>query len=296
MSARDFVRVLTIALFHRWEPGRIFMILTSYFDESGTHGTSPATVMSGIMGTANQWQRFQLRLNRMKRKYGFTVFHAKEFKAARGEFADWPEENYKSLLVELGQASGDLMAAVNCSLPNLEYQQDFRGGGKPKKLRLDSAYGLCFRHCLSHLILEAIRKLGHHKKFAQTTLHAVLESGHPNAGDAERIFNEMKQELQGLNSHLLSTITFAGKTESDPLMVVDFLSHGTLMMELAGRNNPPEGGSDLIISEKATTMTNWKFGPGDLAALKARLIEKVEAQRAWGASRQPSSPSAEKKK
>jgi hypothetical protein len=45
----------------------------------------------------------------------------------------------------------------------------------------------------------------------------------------------MKKELQALNCHLLSTIAFAGKTDSDPLMLVDFLSHGTLMMELAGR-------------------------------------------------------------
>jgi hypothetical protein len=69
----------------------------------------------------------------MKLKYGFTVFHAKEFKAARGEFAGWPDDKYRVLLVDLGQASAGVMAANNCSLPNLEYERDYRGGKKPQE-------------------------------------------------------------------------------------------------------------------------------------------------------------------
>jgi hypothetical protein len=49
---RDFVRRLCVTLFHRWRPGRIFVILTSYYDEAGTHGGSPVTVMAGVMATA----------------------------------------------------------------------------------------------------------------------------------------------------------------------------------------------------------------------------------------------------
>src|ERR1700730_13762739 len=47
----DLLRRLCIALFHRWRPGRIFVILTSYHDEAGTHGGSPVTVMAGVMAT-----------------------------------------------------------------------------------------------------------------------------------------------------------------------------------------------------------------------------------------------------
>jgi hypothetical protein len=55
----SYVRELCIALAHRWEPERIFVILTAYLDESGTHGDSPITVMAGVMANATQWARFE---------------------------------------------------------------------------------------------------------------------------------------------------------------------------------------------------------------------------------------------
>jgi Protein of unknown function (DUF3800) len=294
VRATGIIRDLSVALFHRWEPERIFVILTSYFDESGTHDGSPATVMSGIMGTPSQWMRFQSEMDRIKKKYGFKVFHAKTFKAARGEFAGWKEEKYRGLLIEMGAAAARVMSAVSCSLPNDEYERDFRGGDKPKKLHLDSAYGLCFRYCLIHLILEVMRRLGNHKKFDQTRLHVVLESDHRNAGDAaNRIFLEMQKELTRYNLNLLGTVTLADKDECDPLMIADFLSHGTLMMELAGDNYPPRDEIDLMASEKQTSMFNVKFEPGHLAALKSRLIDSLEARRAYGASQRMKRPTEE---
>jgi hypothetical protein len=56
------------------------------------------------------------------------------------------------------------------------------------------------------------RRLDHHKKFYETRLHVVMESGHKNAGDAERIFYEVKKELKG-ESNLLSSIKFSAKDE-----------------------------------------------------------------------------------
>jgi hypothetical protein len=231
------------------------VILTSYFDESGTHAGSPATVMSGIMGTAAQWLRVQSEMTRLKRRYGFKVFHTKTFKAARGEFLGWDDDKRKDLFIEMGHATAGVMSAVNCSLPNDEYVRDFRGGNNPQKMHLDSAYGLCFRYCLTQLILEAMRRLGNHKKFDQTKLHVVLESGHRNAGDAaSRIFPETQKELKRFNLNLLGTVTLADKDECDPLMIADILSHGTLMMEVAGHNCAPSEEIDLLAPEKETHM------------------------------------------
>jgi Protein of unknown function (DUF3800) len=145
MSAPAFIREISLALFHKWEPERIFVILTSYFDESGTHAGSPATVMSGIMGTAAQGLRVQSEMTRLKRRYGFKVFHTKTFKAAQGEFLGWDDDKRKDLFIEMGRVTAGVMSAVNCSLPNDEYMRDFRGGNNHPKLHLDSAYGLCFR-------------------------------------------------------------------------------------------------------------------------------------------------------
>ena len=40
---------LALALFHRLEPERLFVIVSAYIDESGTHG-SPVTILGGVVG------------------------------------------------------------------------------------------------------------------------------------------------------------------------------------------------------------------------------------------------------
>ena len=52
----SFVRELCGAIAHRWQPERVFVVLTltTYLDESGTHDDLRVTVMAGIMATAQQ--------------------------------------------------------------------------------------------------------------------------------------------------------------------------------------------------------------------------------------------------
>ena len=62
------------------------MILTAYFDESGTHVGSAVTVMGGIMANARQWAKFEPGFDGLKKKYGFKIFHTKKFKKKRRIF------------------------------------------------------------------------------------------------------------------------------------------------------------------------------------------------------------------
>ena len=101
MSAVGSIRELSFALFHRWEPERIFVILTSYFDESGTHAGSPATVMAGVMGNVAQWNRFERGIATLKWKHGFRILHTKDFKQRTGEFSGWSPERCLRLIDEM---------------------------------------------------------------------------------------------------------------------------------------------------------------------------------------------------
>jgi hypothetical protein len=173
-----------------------------------------------------------------------------------------------------------------CSLDNAAYEAEYRGGETPKKLALDSRYGLCFRMCLLNQTVEAVKRLSYHKDFNQTRLNIVVESGHKNAGAAEQIFHEEMLNLQGLGCNLLSALTFADKENCDPLMVADFLAYSTFIRDDKGLVPFPDAGSRELpdIVEK-TGLTHLSFDPGGLALLKASLIEKLNARRAYGASR-----------
>ena len=210
----DFIGQLCIALAHRWEPERLFVILTAYLDESGTHAGSSITVMGCFMGNARQWAKFQIELDRLKRSYGFRVFHASRFKSRQGEFDGWKDAKCAGLIHDLTEAVGQiLMAGVTSEIGNDDFKHHYRNGDKPRRVRLDTAYGLSFRSCLSHCVHEAVRRLGHHPKFSQTKLHVVLENGHRHSGDARRVFGEIKAELDTQGIRLLNTFTLATKAE-----------------------------------------------------------------------------------
>lgn len=212
------------------------MILTAYFDESGTHGDSHATIMGALLGNARQWGVFQRSLDAIKVQYGFRIFHAKDFKARAGEFRGWTDAKSVALVNDLAdRVSEELMAGVTAEIPNAEYKTHYLTQGQVKKVRFDSVYGLAFRACLSHCIYECVRRLGHHRKFPETKLHIVLEAGHRNSGDADRIFYEIKTQLAAKEVPLLATFTTATKEEADPLMVSDFLAHTIFMATRDGR-------------------------------------------------------------
>ena len=202
------------------------MILTSYMDESGTHAGSPYTAMAAIMGNVSQWSRFQIDMDRIKRAYGFSVFHTKKFKARSGDFKGWSDAKCMGLI--------------------------------------------------------------RHKKFSQTRLHVVMESGHKNAGDAARIFHETKKALKGA-SELLASITFSNKDEFDPLMVADFLAHSTYMKTEVDLDEM-ERGLFPIVKEK-TGLTHLEYDESGIDRLLSDINQKYEVRRAWG-TRKPISAAA----
>ena len=266
-----FVRDLCLALAHRIERGRLFVILTSYMDESGTHGGSAATIMGAMLGSVAQWQRFENSVAKLQAQYGFRTLRMKEFRHKSGQFSKWSDHKCLSLSREMAQlTSAGLMHGSVFTLTEKDYVEQYRDGPNDPKLRLDSRYGLCFRFCLIQQALEAISRLGSHKKFDRTKLNVVAECGHRNAGDAVRIFFEEKKSLQKEGIDLLAEVTFSKKDDCHPLMVADFLASSTYM--LAGRDPPLVTDPVLKTLPQSTGLTFHGFEPRGLAKYKAAGI------------------------
>ena len=279
------------AFAHRWQPERIFVILTAYLDESGTHDGSPVTVMGGMLASALQWERFQRNFPKLKTKHGFQIFHTKKFKKREGDFRGWTTSQCFALMNDLAPMTASAFTeGVTVTLNNAAYEAEYRLGDKPSKLRLDSKYGLCFRNCLLFFALEGIKRT---LRGRYPTLHFVLESGHKNAGDALRIFNETKAELKASGCDMLGDLRFAEKNESDPLMMADFLAHSTFMMH---NDTTPVPGGPIApmkpVERGESGVTHLTFKPGGLADLKTQLIDQLKAKAASAqratSGRQPS--------
>ncbi len=258
------------------------MILTAYMDESGTHRGSQRVAVGSALANAGQWAEFQSGLDKIKREFGFSVLHTNELKARKGEFKGWPVDKCMSLIRRMfALAANTLMYSADFVIEEEAYEEFRRE--LPNKIRVDSRYGLGFRICLAAHVEEITRRLGHHKKFDQIRLHVVMESGCHNAGDAERIYVETKRKLK-LASPFLASLTFSAKTDADPLMFADLLAHTAYMRGIekpfAAESMPSRG----VPREKAR-IVHYSYDANGIRALKQKLIDDLEARRAWGARR-----------
>ena len=273
-----FISDLCMALAHRWEPERLFVIITIYLDESGTHDDSPAVSMGGLMANALQWARFETRLEAIRKAHGFEVFHTKEFTQRTGRFKGWKLDQCENLLVDLrALTKTGLMESVSATVLRSAYKDEYRSGEWPRRVRPDSIYGISFRTCLEHFLLESQRRC---KKPPQ--IHVVLEQGAKNWGDCQRIFEETQVDWP-----VLKTFSAAKKEDCPPLWIGDVLATNTYR---ANRDHVLHG-VPMAYGEPTpgnVTVLHLHYAPGALATLKQTMIEQHQAKGAKAFSRSPS--------
>jgi hypothetical protein len=275
------IRGLCLALLHRWEPEALFVILTAYFDESGTHDSSE-TVVAGVMASALKWERFEKRYLRIRKKFGFKVFHTKHFKHRSKEFSGWSPDRCVGLIESMERLTNNAFTeSTVLSVDNEKFQNEYRSG-QPTKAPLDSAYGLCFRGCLEHLILHVakLKKEGR----ARHGLYIVIEKGCRNEGDALRIYGQLKDETSGTNLDFLRGVTLASKEDCPPLFTPDFLAHMIFWRDERRRAGKSLGNWTPNEDEKRE-LSVLTHKPGTLAALRKDAIERFATRKKKSSSK-----------
>jgi len=222
---------LALAPFQRPALGTQLVIITAYMDESGTHAGSPLSVMSVFVGNVRQWVNFEKKANPLFRKFGVQTFHAKKLRAGHADFDGWTLNKKLSFVDRLGEIVNTTLA-VGCStvLSNYDYEKYYLSGHKPKKLPLDTAYGVMFRASLS-FASHALLEWPEWKKEKKRTLNVVLESGSDNSGDVRRLFNLFKGDLPEANRELIGSLSLMNKHECMPLAVADMLAYSVYRLE-----------------------------------------------------------------
>jgi hypothetical protein len=213
--------------------GELFLIFTAYFDEADTHGPAPTVILAAWMGHAYQWRRFKKKLPPIQQLRKFKTFHTVDIKpgALARPNSKWDETSAQATvddltnLVRLTKLDG-----ITIALDHQRYMTEYRAPPIPKRMNLDSQYGVCFRACMSH-IFDVMAARGNRDK-----LHVVFERGHPNVTNCERIFNDMKELLLRRGIDLLGSFTIETKATCAPLMVSDLLA-GTYSEMRASRKN-----------------------------------------------------------
>jgi hypothetical protein len=246
--------------------------------------------MACFLGTERQWELFGRRLRGLQRRYGFTLFHSTEFKNKRGEFAKWSDAKCMDLVHDLTALVRDnLTEGVTIHFERSRYEQEYRKPPIPKRMSLDSQYGVCFRACLAHLIAIVLRDGRKH------LLDVVIEDGHKNVGDVVRIFEDMKAiTRRRLNTEVLRSIRVVKKRGAAALMLADFMAYTYSRMRASKVSGGPDYDAIAPMPRKREAgLTHLELLPKALANLKETFErERREAADAWRARRASQANSA----
>jgi hypothetical protein len=266
-------------------------VYTGYLDESGTHDGSPLTVMGGVLARADQWQNFEKKFAGVQKQYGFRVWHSKKFKNKAGDFKGWTDKKCSDLFWSMTNiAAFGLTDVVSFTLDNASYEAHYRAGGDlPRRARLDTKYALCFRYCLVHFVQEVLKRK---RRNRVPPLHIVLETGHVNFGDAERIFLEERRLWVHAGIPILRTLTKANKDDCGALMLADFAAHSEYILEKREIDTGvPRNRSAVAVPRGMTPSTHFQFTPKMLRGLRAAIVERATPKK--GPNALISSPASE---
>jgi hypothetical protein len=226
-----------------WEahPDHLYMAMKGYFDESGTHGAdSPTVIVAGFLGTVAQWDAYERDLKVLLADYGVKKFHAKDFRATKGDFKGWTlpkKAKFNSRFLQL--ADQHLACGLSTVLPSADYHRIYRAGQAVRSAPPESQYGLCLRAALwKSIIFMRDRK-------ADWPLNLVFEAGSGHEGEAGRIFGEVKDSLLPEYAPLLRSLTFDDKS-AVPLAIADSLAYAIFRMSAGYSKHPTEPNAAVV--------------------------------------------------
>ena len=190
--------------------------------------------MSAMLSTVGRWERCSRAYNRLRKRFGFEIFHATEFRRLEGEFVNWSEQMCISLLEEIGRlGASHLTECFTIHCKHETYKTHFLNK-KPPKMQGISQYGICFTSALDAMIRTVLAQGKHHR------LSVVVENGHKNARETEQLFLERKILFERSGINLLQSYELGGKKTSPLLQLADVTAHGhTLERRVVERGDAP---------------------------------------------------------
>jgi hypothetical protein len=210
------------------------MILTTYLDESGTHAESPISVMAGYVGTSVQWERFEADWRALVDRAGVKHIHAVDLFKRTKQFKGWKAEDVNALATALNAViDAHLQVGFSIIVRDDDYNSVYKVGPGPRRLPKDTKYGVLFRACLAFVpsfIASQFINAGQTSLVQKSTINLVLENGHRNAGDAQRLFKLYKADALPECQQLVGTMDVSTK-DSIGAQAADFLAYSVYRAE-----------------------------------------------------------------
>jgi hypothetical protein len=197
---------------------KVVVVLVCKLDASGTDRTNKTVTMAGYVGLLPAWSEFEIRARAICDREHVSILHAKEFYDTKSDFSGWSRHRKEAFVRAIRDASlGKLDLGITFSVIKTEF---VKAKQEHQLAQSESPFGFCFRSIIDRLfsdpIISEVLERGENLTF-------ILESGDENAGDAQRIFNQIKAMNPRFDRRLYS-FGFADKRSSIGLQWADLLA------------------------------------------------------------------------
>jgi hypothetical protein len=267
---------LALSLYPHDPCGRFFLVFTAFYDESGTHKGSPITVLGGFFGGALDWADFDREWRKVLVKHDLRFVRAKQLFHRQGPYRGWTQKQidylWADLLYVLQEHKGFQISKI--VLRDEDYYRSYVSDGPYSKYeRLDTKYGLCVRVALHFLPMV------HHRLKAAGSVNFVVEAGHKNAGDALRIFTELKGSKSYSWAPSIGAISFGTKPDFPALQAADLISYWFYKTEMTKIREDIDdpfaiSGLERELAQLGMGVLRHVITPLDLANLRQNFLAK----------------------
>lgn len=253
---------------------RIVVVLTGYFDDSGTHTASPVAIMAGYVANESGWRSFEKEARRLFLSEGITVLRAKKFEHGEDEFKNWGPSRQLRFVTELfGVAESTILCGASAGVAKANYRAIQR---EITKLPSISPSGYCLQVMIANLCKDQVVW---DRIEAEGGLHLIIES-RTGSDDGMR---EDFERVVGVNnlSDKLHSISFVRKDRCIAIQLADFLAYYSYRFALTALDNSTDGRTPFLDIAQSSVRTIMRlaetFTPSpDYAALLAAAKRKAK--------------------
>lgn len=263
----------------------IFMKLRACMDESGTHDQSPILMMGGVVSTFSKWRLFDKKWKQALDLHGVGYVHGKDLRKSQGSFRGWSVEKHNDFGDRLLDAAFRYVGfGLTVRLDRADFEEAYRGGQKPRKLQLQSAYGFLFGAWVeqARIIANAL-----YADINASGIYVVLEDG-PKSGAAAEVYSELKRGQTPEDGIPLKGFSLGNKSYPG-LQLADMTAHRSWVSEgcdddiefhqvdgpVSAKNLKRKIGEPLAVYRQQLSREY-------LASVKERILAEDELRLAYG--------------
>lgn len=286
----DELGALSLSLDSSWHKDRLFVIVTTFVDETGMDG--PRIMLAGYAARVQHWHGFASKWQKLLDEMGIPYSHVLEMRRGDPPFEGWNDARVDAFRAKAGkiiQRYCDFGLTVGV---NKEHRKAY-ASAMPPKTSPDSAYGMCARQFFEKVpeFVERLSGLRHAR------INFVFERHDQHFGDAERIFHELKKVDPQFRDRL-GTITPGEKHDFAGLQAADLLAYLARRLEPKasfGQIEPGTKGKAIFGGRKLVECPHFRVDIGESAlpryhetATEIARRRRYARERAKRARREPS--------